>query len=95
MVPAKIPRQDLPLGEAAEHSEAEEGRSRQLFHAHSAANSNNVPFRPGYLNESLHPAALFRPGKPGHLPPREGFVSDLGVIPLNRGRTDSAARAGG
>ena len=86
--------QKLPLGEAGLRSKTEEGRSRQLFHAHSAANPYSVPFRPGYLNESLHPAALFRPGKPGHLPPREGLGSSLSWIPFNRGYTEQRCASG-
>ena len=79
--------QELPSGEAAERSEAEEGRRRQLLYAHSAANPYSVPFRLGYLNESLRPAALFRPGKPGHLPPREGLGGDFSPVPFNQAYT--------
>ena len=85
---------ELPLWEAVLRSKTEEGRSRQLFHAHSAANPYNAPFCPGYLNESLHPAALFRPGKPGHLPPREGFGGSLWLIPFNGGRTEQRCASG-
>ena len=85
---------ELPLGEAAERSEAEEGCDWQLFYAHSAANPYSIPFCPGYLNESLHPAALFRPGKPGHLPPREGLGGGLSWIPFNRGYTEQRCASG-
>ena len=75
-------------------SKTEEGRSRQLFYAHSAANSYNTPFRPRFLSFFLHPAALFRPGKPGHLPPREGLGGSLGLIPFNRGYTEQRFASG-
>ena len=84
--------QELPLGEAAERSEAEEGRSRQLFHAHSAANSHNVPFRLGFQGLPVHPAALFCPGRPGHLPPREGLGGSFEADTIQLGIYRTALR---
>ena len=87
-------RQKLPLGEAAEHGEAEEGSSVQLFHAHPAANPYNVPPRPTFFSLFQHPTALFCPGKPEHLPPREAFAGGLGLIPFNQGHTDQRCASG-
>ena len=75
--------QELPLGEAVLRSKTEEGGGKQLFHVHSAANPHNVPFLPAFSGFMLRPAALFCPGKPGHLPMGEGLGGSLGPIPFN------------
>ena len=86
--------QKLPLEEAGLRSKTEEGCGRQLFHVHSAANTHSVPFRLGFQSLSVQPAALFRPGKPGHLPPREGLGGSLQLLPFNRGHTKQRCAGG-
>ena len=54
----------------------------------------NVPFRPTFSGFNLHPAALFRPGKPGHLPPREGLGGGLGLATFNEGYTEQRFASG-
>ena len=86
--------QKLPLGEAGLRSKTEEGCGRQLFHVHSAANTHSVPFRLGFQSLSVQPAALFRPGKPGHLPPREGLGGSLSWIPFSWEYTEQRCASG-
>ena len=54
----------------------------------------NVPFHPTFSGFILPPAALFRPGKPGHLPPREDLGGGLGLATFNQGYTEQRFASG-
>ena len=68
MVKCTATAKSFPRGKLACGARLKRAAVGIILKAHFAANPYNTPFRPTFSDVILRPAALFRPGKPGHLP---------------------------